>query len=138
MKKYILTFSAAYVITMLAVVAIESLFDLPSGTSMTCLIVGGFSAAASFVKDRQRVPYATEKKTLVWGCLIASIIVSIIATLISIVVFPETLAFLKMAMAQLPVWIWLIAIAFTLLIHYLILALSFGWMAKRFLPKTTV
>ena len=70
MKKYILTFTAAHVIAMLAVVAIESLFDLPSGTSMTCLIVGGFTAAASFVKDRQRVPNETEKKTLVWGCLL--------------------------------------------------------------------
>ncbi|OTG77984.1 hypothetical protein B9T33_14410 [Acinetobacter sp. ANC 5054] len=136
MKKYILTFSVAYIIAMLAVLVIESFFEMPSTTSVICLIVGSFSAAARFVKEHQRIPDAAEKKSLVRGCLLASIIISIIATAISIVIFPETLPYLKMAMTQLPIWIWLIAITFTLLIHYLVLALSFGWMAKRFLPKS--
>lgn len=133
MKKYIITFSIAYALAMVAVAAIESFFDLPGGSSITCLIVGGFAAASSFVKDHQRVPNKLEKRTLIWSCILASVLISVVATVICLLIFPETQAFIQMALTQLPAWVWLLAISFTLFIHYLMLALSFGWMTKSFL-----
>ncbi|MBJ8419031.1 ABZJ_00895 family protein [Acinetobacter courvalinii] len=136
MKKYILTFSAAYALAMIIIAILETFFKAPSGSSIICLISGGSCAAAFFVKDYQRIPEPSEKKALVWGCFFASIIISIIATIISIMIFPETAPFLA-AIAELPIWIWLFAISFTALLHYLVLSLSFGWMAKRFAKAKT-
>lgn len=134
MKKYILVFSVAYAIAMIIIATLETFFKAPTGSSIICLISGGSCAASFFVKDHQRIPDPSEKKSLVWGCFFASIIVSIIATVISLIIFPETAPFLS-AIADLPIWIWLIAISFTALLHYLVLSLSFGWVAKR-LAKT--
>ncbi|WP_180183113.1 hypothetical protein [Acinetobacter sp. YH01020] len=50
MKKYIITFSIAYALAMVAVAAIESFFDLPGGSSITCLIVGGLVQHLALLK----------------------------------------------------------------------------------------
>jgi len=136
MKKYILIFSAAYMLAMIIIATLETFFKAPSGSSVICLMSGGCCAASFFVKDYQRIPEPSEKKTLVWGCFFASIIISIIATIVSLMIFSEIAPFLE-AIIELPIWIWIFALSFTALIHYLVLSLSFGWIAKRFAKVKT-
>lgn len=128
-KKYTFYFALCYGAAMLITGIIISFFDLPGGTSVACLVAAGFAAAMKFVQDQQRAPEAAEKKQLIWGCLIASVAVSVLASMVSLIIFAETADFFSM-LSTVPLWIWVIAILFTLLIHYFILALSFGWFAR--------
>ncbi|WP_374663380.1 ABZJ_00895 family protein [Acinetobacter sp.] len=130
MKKYILYFSLCYGAAVVITAIIVSFFDLPGGTSAACLIAAGFAAAMKFAQDQQRAPNPKEKKQLIWGCLGASVLLSMLASAVSLFIFSETAEFFSMLKAV-PVWVWLLAIALTLAIHYLVLALSFGWFARR-------
>ncbi|RKG32779.1 ABZJ_00895 family protein [Acinetobacter tianfuensis] len=129
MKKYITYFSIVYLIVMAVLAVIISYFDLPSSTSVACLLAAGYAAAGKFVQDHERVPDAQEKKQLIWGCLGASIAISICVSIIFLLIAFQSLSFLSM-LSAVPLWIIVLAIAFTVLIHYFILAMSFGWYAN--------
>lgn len=130
MKKYILYFSITYLIAMVIMAVIISFFDVPGGTSIACLMTAGFVTANKFVQDHQRAPNPIEKKQLVWSCLAASIAISLFGSIIVLAVVFKSMSFLSLLSAISP-WILLIALGITLLIHYLILAMSFGWMANK-------
>jgi len=130
MKKYILYFCAAYAVAMIIITIIISFFDLPSGTSVGCLLAAGFATSAKFVKDNRRIPEAHEKKKLVYGCLLASLVISFLASIIALFLFYETAAFFQ-DIRTVPTFIWVIALGLTLLIHYCILAVSFGFFANN-------
>ncbi|CAM4122807.1 ABZJ_00895 family protein [Acinetobacter pragensis] len=130
MKKYIVYFSICYAAAMALIAIIVSFFDLSGGTSAACLIAAGFATAMKFAQDQRRPPNSHEKKQLIWGCLFASIVISIIASAMSLLIFFKTSDFFSI-LGTAPIWIWIIAILLTIFIHYLILSLSFGWFAKR-------
>ncbi|WP_218646781.1 ABZJ_00895 family protein [Acinetobacter sp. SwsAc6] len=130
MKKYIIYFAITYLIAMAIMAVIIYFFNLPNGTSVACIMTAGFVTANKFVQDHQRAPEAAEKIQLIWGCLATSIAISLITTIIIILVVFKSLAIFTLFTA-LPLWIICVAVGFTLFIHYLILAMSFGWMANN-------
>jgi hypothetical protein len=132
MKKYIIYFSIAYLAAMVLMAVIIYFLDMPNGASVASIMVAGFATASKFVQDQQRVPNAEEKKQLIWGCLISSIMISLISSVIVVLaIFKSISAF--SVLSAVPLWVIALAFGFTLLIHYALLALSFGWMSKNVL-----
>ena len=132
MKKYIIYFSLAYIAAMVLMAVIIYFFDIPNGASVASIMAAGVATASKFVQDQQRVPNAEEKKQLIWGCLISSILISLTSSVIVVLAIFQTLSVFSL-LKEVPLWVIGLAFGLTFLIHYALLALSFGWMSNNVL-----
>ncbi|ATO19803.1 hypothetical protein BS636_09130 [Acinetobacter sp. LoGeW2-3] len=129
-KKYLGYFTMVYLVAILIVAGLSIFIDLPgSSIAIPALFGAGTAAAIKFVQDQQRLPTATEKKQLVWGCIGISVLISLILSLSILGISEEREIILDM-LESLPVGIWVIVLLLGLAIQYVVLALCFGWMSK--------
>ena len=130
MKYYLLFFTAAYAVITIVFAVISTLLDLPNSSTGTATLFGsGGLTAWQFVKREQRIPTPQEKKTLIWGSIASTFVVSIVLAAVLVMAtmsIQDVMAILK----DVPSWIWFVAFGFVILIEYFILHMSFGWYAK--------
>ena len=134
MKYYLLFFTAAYAVSTIIFAVISTLLNLPGSTGMAPLLAVGFLTSWQFVKREQRIPTPEEKKTLIWGSIASTFVVSFV--LVAVVVMATmSIQDVMTLLKGVPAWIWLVAFGFVILIEYFILHMSFGWYAKTCLKS---
>ena len=134
MKYYLLFFTAAYAVITIIFAVISTLLNLPGSTGMAPLLAVGFLTSWQFVKREQRIPTPEEKKTLIWGSIASTFVVSFV--LVAVVVMATmSIQDVMTVLKGVPAWIWLVAFSFVILIEYFILHMSFGWYAKTCLKS---
>ena len=134
MKYYLLFFTAAYAVSTIIFAVISTLLNLPGSTGMAPLLAVGFLTSWQFVKREQRIPTPEEKKTLIWGSIASTFVVSFV--LVAVVVMATmSIQDVMTVLKGVPAWIWLVAFSFVILIEYFILHMSFGWYAKTCLKS---
>ena len=134
MKYYLLFFTAAYAVSTILFAVISTLLNLPGSTGMAPLLAVGFLTSWQFVKREQRIPTPEEKKTLIWGSIASTFVVSFV--LVAVVVMATmSIQDVMTVLKGVPAWIWLVAFSFVILIEYFILHMSFGWYAKTCLKS---
>ncbi|MEG0131432.1 MAG: ABZJ_00895 family protein [Acinetobacter sp.] len=139
MKYYLLFFTAAYAVITIVFAVISTLLDLPnSSTGIATLFGSGGLTAWQFVKREQRIPTPEEKKTLIWGSIASTFLVSLILLLIFAILLNPPIPSLTDMLNPKVLWIWIFVIivfGILILIEYLILHMSFGWYAKTCLKS---
>ena len=138
-KKYVIMFTVLYTALMVVFDVIVTFFELDLGTSASIGILVGASmgVAFKFVSDQNRPPNKTEKRRLVGYCLLYSIVISLVATLLMTWFyagdqFSDELSTLWNAI---PVWGWVIALSIAVLMQYVVLTISFGWSANLYMKQ---
>ena len=111
-----------------------------SGVSIGMLVGSALGAAIKFVQDTNHAPTKRESRLLSLGCVTASLIISVVALLLTIAFMasPEEVAELKDIFNKLSPVVWLLITVFLCLIDYLALIIIFGWGIKRLVPKLAV
>lgn len=107
--------------------------DRNIGLSLGLLMASGFVTGARFVTDNKRCPSKKEKQKLIWGSLLISIIVSVLAAVLMIYINAgfEGIKSLQ-GMLTIPGLYWITAIVMLILIYWGVLALSYGWGTRKF------
>lgn len=136
MNRYVLIFTAAYVLWVFALAILTVVFELESGSSFTIagLLASTFAASAAFVKDYKRPPTEEEKKAFAsratgWHAL-TSIVISIL--LIGIALGPAQRESL-FSLLNMPTILWFATFILTvvyLIFCYFGIRWIFGWYAN--------
>lgn len=134
-NKYIIKFSIAYAIGLVAITAIFIIFDLDhsSGASIGVLIGAAMYSVGKFIEENKRIPNKIEKSKLVWLSLISSYITSIVLAVIVISLLDgiQGLAELAKLIEKLNVVIIVGATVVVSLIYFVVLSWSYGGLAKK-------
>ncbi|MCQ4312827.1 ABZJ_00895 family protein [Pseudomonas stutzeri] len=111
--------------------------DLGSGANIAMLMGASVITSNQFVTINKRAPEKTEKNKMILGCLLSSLAISIVGTLIliSVALGTQGLAEITSILPRLSSLTWLIIMTAVTLFHYLMLNLSFGWHANRYATK---
>lgn len=134
-NRYIIKFSIAYAIGLIAITAIFIIFDLDhsSGASIGVLIGAAMYSVGKFIEENKRIPNKIEKSKLVWFSLISSYITSIILAVIVISALDgiQGLTELAKLIEKLNIVIISGATIVVSLIYFVILSWSYGSLAKK-------
>ncbi len=134
-NQYILKFSIAYIIGLVALAAIFYFLDLDggSGASIGALIGAAMYSSGKFIEENKRIPNKVEKSKLVWLSLLLSWVVSIILVVIFVLVFDgfEGLFELSNLMLELNAIVIFGILFFVSLLHFLALYWCYGGLAKK-------
>ena len=130
LKHYFLVFSGAYILALILFGILSIAINITSASGVPTLIVGGFFTAWYFVKREKRIPDDNEKIQLVWGSIACTFFVSAILLFVYALLSGTTLQLVE-TLQTVPMWIWLFAIGFMILIEFIIFSLSYGWYAKK-------
>ena len=138
-RKYVLNFSLAYLIIIISLLVVSQFIDFPgSVSSIVSLFSAAVYASSKFVMDQKRIPSVSEKRKLVWWCLLSSVVLSTSVVLTFIIFdigFDSFMDMIGILLDQLSLWIIAISIVISLLIQYLALSYSFGSFTKGMLKK---
>ena len=134
-KKYIIKFSIAYAIGLVAITAIFIIFDLDhsSGASIGALIGAAMYSVGKFIEENKRILNKIEKSKLVWFSLISSYITSIVVAIIVISLLDgiQGLSEFAKLIEKLNVVIITGATVVVSLIYFIVLSWSYGGLAKK-------
>ncbi|AWL29572.1 hypothetical protein DJ533_13810 [Acinetobacter defluvii] len=134
MKRYFLIFSAVYLVSTVILFALSLFVNIPSAGSIPILIAAGFYTSYYFVKNENRVPTPVEKRQLVFGSFICTLLVSgILVTIFLLAANMTELLFEGLKSISIGVILFVFAIAS--LIQILVLYMSYGWYAQKCLDS---
>lgn len=137
LRPYLSVFTAAYIVTTVAVSVIPLFLEieLPTALGAIIVMVCGIFASQKFVTDQQRVFTKRERWIMVIGSLLISTAVSVLF-----------LAILAAAARGVPLWhqivsafqhisipIFVVIFSGLILIYVLMLQFAYGWMARKLL-----
>jgi hypothetical protein len=134
-RRYVLMYAGYYLLcaACLAVVLVITNVQLSYSLELSMVLAASMGLATRFVKENSRVPSLQEKRKLGLACMLASAVLSVLLTTVSVLFFSESgqagenLA----ALLDLPAFVWLLVLAFSMGLNYLILNLSLGWFARK-------
>ena len=133
-KKYVRMFTLLYAVLLIAFQAIVTAYELDLGSSAGIGILVGavMGASVKFVTEQQRAPNKIEKRRLVGYCLLASLVVSFASMLVMVAFYARELFFVELyyLWTSFPFWVWGVGALITLLMHWMVLAIGFGWTAN--------
>jgi hypothetical protein len=124
-RKYIVIFGVTYALALPVAAILAGFLNYSGSTSIVTLLAAGFTAAARFVKDYQRVPNKHEKRVLVWGSLGASFAISGASVVLYLMLSPEGNELIQ-AIMSVPFVVGILIVSGVCL---LLLHLSYGWFA---------
>jgi hypothetical protein len=134
-NKYILKFSIAYAIGLVAVTAIFYIFDLngSSGVSIVLLISAAMYAVGEFIKEHKRTPNKSEKYKLAWLSLIISWVMSILLAVTITVALSGIQGLFELSdlALELNTIIIFVIIFIVSLLNFAILLWSYGGLANK-------
>ena len=130
MKPYLWIFTGAYTVALMIFGVISIFIHIGSSSGVPTLIAGGFFTAWQFVKREKRIPNADEKVQLIWGSIACTFIISALLVFIFVLATGTSQAIIA-SLQLIPMWIWLIAIAFIILIEFAVFYFSYGWFAIK-------
>ncbi|GAA3955240.1 ABZJ_00895 family protein [Allohahella marinimesophila] len=131
LKKYLLRFTVAYVVLLIAIAIVLGYFERESntGANMGALMGAALLAVSKFISDHKRPPDAREKRILVMSSFLASLVVSVALFILSVMLAGGT-ATLE-SLNSIPTTILLGVIAFVCLLNLVVLWLVYGYMARK-------
>lgn len=130
MKHYLWIFTGAYTAALIVFGIISTFISIGSSSGAPTLMVGGFFTAWHFVKREKRIPTADEKVQLIWGSIACTFIISALLVFIFVLATGTSEAIIA-SLQLIPMWIWLLAIAFITLIEFAVFYFSYGWFAIK-------
>ena len=130
MKYYLAVFTGVYILSTFIVGLMTTALSLGSSGVVSTLIIGGFFTAWHFVNKEKRLPTDDERIQLIWGSIACTFIVFAFFFLLMNLQTGTTKVFIDIA-KQVPMWIWLIVIAFITLIEFAVFYFSYGWFAQK-------
>ena len=134
-KKYIFIFSTVYIILSILLLILLNFIDLPNTTiAIVSIMAAAIFTVQSFVKEQSRAPDTSEKNQLVWGCLISTIAIGSLLSVIPLIVSADIDSLnnvLRNVLDVIPLWLLILSIFIAILIQYLILKFSFGYFANK-------
>ena len=116
MKHYLWIFTGAYTAALIVFGIISTFIS--------------FFTAWHFVKREKRIPTADEKIQLIWGSIACTFIISALLVFIFALATGTSEAIIA-SLQLIPMWIWLLAIAFITLIEFAVFYFSYGWFAIK-------
>lgn len=134
-NKYIIKFSLAYFIGIIALAVILNIFDIEhnTGASIAVLIGAAIYCVGKFIEENKRIPNKVEKSKMVWLSLIASWLISITQLIIIMILFEG--APILVEISSLMERINLIIVAGVVLlisiIYFAVLSWSYGSLAEK-------
>lgn len=130
MKQYLWVFTGIYTVALMVFGVLSTFIHIGSSSGVPTLIVGGFFTAWHFVKREKRIPNADEKIQLIWGSIACTFIISALLVFIFVLATGTSEAIIA-SLKLMPMWVWLIAIAFITLIEFAVFYFSYGWFAIK-------
>lgn len=130
MKYYLLVFTGIYIVSTFLIGLLTAALSSGSSGIVSTLILSGFFTAWHFVNREKRLPSDDERIQLIWGSIACTFIVFAVFFLLMNIETGTTKVFIDIA-KQVPMWIWLIAIAFITLIEFAVFYFSYGWFARK-------
>ena len=123
MKYYLLVFTGIYIVSTFLIGLLTAALSSGSSSIVSTLILSGFFTAWHFVNREKRLPSDDER-------IACTFIVFAVFFLLMNIETGTTKVFIDIA-KQVPMWIWLIAIAFITLIEFAVFYFSYGWFARK-------
>lgn len=131
MKYYLLVFSAVYTIATILFGCVSIFINVSSSSSsIPILLAAGFFTSWHFVKREQRIPNKNEKTQLIWGSIACTFIISTIFVFIVAFALGQSKIWIELLLNA-PIWIWIFAISFMILIEFITFYIGYGWYAKK-------
>ena len=130
MRKYILIFSGTYSFAFVAAIVLSAMFALDGSFTVATLMAGAMITSMLFVKDHKRSPNKTEKRTLVWGSLLSSILISSIAAAIFLALSAERSSIIEV-LTPIPLWMWILSVVVISVIYAAFLSFCYGWLTEK-------
>lgn len=138
MAKYLGIFGLIYLGTLIVITVIFSFFEGASSSvvNLVMLYLSGQLTAMKFVKDEKRLPEKAEKRKLIWGSVLLSLILPILLAGAGIWLGAGAGGFEQFAaLGNIPSFFWALIILVVVLIHWGLLSLAYGRALKKNAPS---
>lgn len=131
-QRYLLQFTAYYVLCIVAVVAITSLlkFDVPSSMGIITLIAATAPVIQGFVKRENRVPSKSERMKFATLATVITLILTALFIALWLAIYKANPFDLMQAMA-IPAWVILAGALFAAVLSWVVVYFFTGFMSRQ-------
>lgn len=136
----LVTFAIAYIVLTIAFIVVQFFLPLDASMSIPVLIAAGIFTTYRFINAHKRPFTSGEKHKMALGSLLISLAVSIILLAgVALSAGGELEAMLRVVFQELrDNWhIFLLVLAGLLVLHWLALFLTYGWITRRLASRMT-
>lgn len=131
MTKYILIFSATYLLALVAFLILSEMLDIDSSANIVVLGLSAFMTSSIFVNKHGRAPARAERRVLVWGSYLAALFISGMLMFGYLTLTADGQSFVPQ-LREIALWYWITALAIVTVVSAVVLSFCYGTLAKQY------